>query len=303
MSTPRITLDQWQALQSLADHGSFSGAAQDMELSGSAIRFALHKLEDKLQIQLIEEGEDGRVALTEAGNVLLDRSRQLMSEAEKLESLAQDLRKQDETTINLVVDAGFPTNLLLEALRGFEDAGTPAQINLREVATLGVQRALKSGDADLALATEVPEGFKGQPITTIEYMAVAQPRHPLHDIKRKLLPKDLARHLQIIVQGASGQFQSSGAWVRSERQWTVATLHTALTLVKAGLGFSWLPSHLVQHAVDHGEVKPLKLQAGGSYHVSMFLVVRDPMNCGPAAAKLASIFQQLSADQKQSALA
>ncbi|HDP89728.1 MAG TPA: LysR family transcriptional regulator [Thioalkalivibrio sp.] len=303
MTTPRITLDQWQALQALADHGSFSAAAQDLELSDSAVRFALHKLEDKLQLKLLEQGEDGRVRITDAGHVLLDRARQLMAEARKLEGLARDLREHDDTCINLVVDTGFPTNLLLEALRRFEEAGTPARINLREVAPLGVQRALRAGEADLALGSEIPEGFKGQPITTIEYVAVAQPHHPLHDIKRKLLPKDLTRHLQIIVQGASGQFQSSGAWVRSERQWTVATLHTALTLVKAGLGFSWLPSHLVKHAIEHGEIKPLKFQAGGSYHVSMFLVVRDAMECGPAAAKLASILQQINADPKQSARA
>lgn len=294
MANPRITLDQWQALQSLADHGSYSGAAQDLELSASAIRFALHKLEDKLQLKLTTEQEDGRIALTDAGKILLDRSRQLMTEAEKLEALAGELREQDDTVIQLVVDSGFPTGLLLDALRRFDEAGAAAQITLREVAPLGVQRALRSGEADLALGSEIPEGFKGQPITSIEFVAVAQPHHPLHEIKRKLLPKDLARHLQVIVQGASGQFQSSGAWVRSERQWTVANLHTALTLVKAGVGFSWLPQHLIKHAVENGELKPLQFQAGGSYRVSMFLIVRDLMSCSPAIAKLARIFQELS---------
>jgi DNA-binding transcriptional LysR family regulator len=303
MTTPRITLDQWQALQALADQGSFAAAAQDLELSDSALRFALHKLEDKLQLKLLQQAEDGRVQVTEAGDILLDRSRQLMEEALRLETLARDLHEKDDTQINLVVDTGFPISLLLEALRRFDETRTAARINLREAAPLGVQRALRAGEADLALGSEIPEGFKGQPITTIEYIAVAQPNHPLHDIKRKLLPKDLARHLQIIVQGASGQFQSSGAWVRSERQWTVATPHTALTLVKAGRGFSWLPAHLVKHAIDYGEIKPLRLQAGGSYHVSMFLVVRDAMACGPAAAKLAGILQQISADPKRSARA
>lgn len=292
MSGTRTTLDQWQALQAVIDRGSFPAAAEQLALNESAIRFALHKLEKKLNIQLLQQNGQ-KITLTDAGQVLFDRSQKLLADAEKLEGLAQELTRGQETVIRLLVDASLPSGILLETLRRFAALDLGTRISLTETTGDGVAQALTHKEADLAIGPTIPEGMKGERLLVTEFIAVAHPEHPLHAGERKLLPRDLQRHVQILARGSSGQLQHQEGWVSSDRRWTVAMLNTALSLVKAAQGFSWLPRHVVQPAIENGELKPLNLQAGGIYHESLFLIVGELMNCGPATAKLAALLQEV----------
>lgn len=295
MSGTQTTLDQWQALRAVVERGSFSGAAEQLELNESAIRFALHKLEQKLNVQVLQQNGQ-KIALTEIGQVLYERSRQLLTDAHKLETMAGDLTRGRETTIRLSVDAGFSTGVLLEAMRRFAALDLGTRIHLNETVGDGVAQALINKEADLGIGPTIPPDAKGERLMAIEFIAVAHPQHVLHEGQRKLLPRDLQRHVQIVAAGSSGQLQNVEGWVSSERRWTVAMLNTALSLIRAGLGFGWLPRHVVKTAIENGELKPLNLQAGGVYHESLFLIVGDMMNCGPATARLVSLLQEVCAE-------
>ena len=59
---------------------------------------------------------DGRKAvLTEAGGVLLRRSRQLVKQASQLEDLAHHMEQGWEAEVRLVVDAAYPSARLVRA--------------------------------------------------------------------------------------------------------------------------------------------------------------------------------------------
>src|SRR3546814_10666270 len=87
MKAPRVTLDQWRTLQAVVDHGGFAQAAEVLHRSQSSVSYTVARMQDQLGVPLLRI--DGRKAvLTEAGGVLLRRSRQLVKTASTLEELA-----------------------------------------------------------------------------------------------------------------------------------------------------------------------------------------------------------------------
>jgi len=84
MKAPRVTLDQWRTLQAVVDHGGFAQAAEALHRSQSSVSYTVARMQEQLGVPLLRI--DGRKAvLTEAGNVLLRRSRHLVKQASQLE--------------------------------------------------------------------------------------------------------------------------------------------------------------------------------------------------------------------------
>ncbi len=50
MASPRITLDQWQALMAVVDAGSYAKAAEVLHKSQSSLTYAVQKLESLLGV-------------------------------------------------------------------------------------------------------------------------------------------------------------------------------------------------------------------------------------------------------------
>lgn len=107
MKAPRVTLDQWRTLQAVVDHGGFAQAAEALHRSQSSISYTVARMQEQLGVPLLRI--DGRKAvLTEAGEVLLRRSRQLVKQAGQLEELAHHMEQGWEPEVRLVVDAAYP---------------------------------------------------------------------------------------------------------------------------------------------------------------------------------------------------
>src|SRR3989338_9375835 len=112
MKAPRVTLDQWRTLQAVVDHGGFAQAAEVLHRSQSSVSYTVARMQEQLGVPLLRI--DGRKAvLTDAGDVLLRRSRQLVLQASPLEDLAYNLDQGWEAEVRLVVDAAYPTERLL----------------------------------------------------------------------------------------------------------------------------------------------------------------------------------------------
>lgn len=114
MKAPRVSLEQWRTLQAVVDNGGFAQAAEALHRSQSSISYTVGRMQEQLGVPLLRI--DGRKAvLTEAGNMLLRRSRQLVKQASQLEELAHHMEQGWEAEVRLVVDAAYPTARLVRA--------------------------------------------------------------------------------------------------------------------------------------------------------------------------------------------
>ena len=291
MKAPRVSLDQWRALQAIVEQGGYAQAAAFLHRSQSSVSYAIGCLEAQLGTAVLMI--NGRKAeLTETGRVLFERARKLLEDAGNLEQLATDLSSGQEAEIRLVVDAAFPFEILLQALRRFADHCPQTRIQLEQMILSGVDERLAAGLADLAISGQLPADMLGDEIITIEFMAVAHPRHPLHQLQSALTLDDLRDALQIVISDSGIEHKQDRGWLGASQQWSVSSLDASLQLISNGMGYGWLPRHLIGKELQHGTLKELPLREGKSYTISLYLVYGNPQHIGPATQLLADILKQ-----------
>src|SRR5262249_19252870 len=102
VATPRITLEQWRALQAVVDAGGYAQAAEALHKTQSTITYAVQKIESLLDVKLF--AIQGRKAvITEAGQVLYRRARMLLDDAAALEQGAAAMAADWQPEIRIAV--------------------------------------------------------------------------------------------------------------------------------------------------------------------------------------------------------
>ena len=295
MYTPRISLDQWRSLNAVVESGGYAQAAAMLNRSQSSVSYHIARLQDLLGIEVLRIV--GRKAeLTEHGEVLYRRSRQLLHDAAQLEQLAHTLEQGWESEINLVVDAAFPPSLLMQALIRFEPQSRGTRVQLNEVVLSGAEEALLAGDADIAIGARAPSRFLGDHLITIEFIAVANPAHALHRLNRPLSVDDLEKHLQVVIRDSGYIRKMDFGWLHAKHQWSVSNIDTAVSAISNGLGFGWLPRHIIGSHIEQKALKVLALREGQEFRAPLQLIFGDSEQAGPATRTLAKIIRDVVAD-------
>lgn len=282
----RVTLAQWQMLAAVVDHGGFARAAEVVHKSPSTLNHAVHKLEQQLGVQVLEP-VGRQVRLTEAGEMLLRRARQLIESAEALEDVAGRLAEGLEAEVVLAVDQIFPPQALAVALSRFSATFPHVRVQLHETVLNGGIEMLYDGRADLVASGLSAQGFLGEPLGQVRFIAVAHPEHQLHRLDRQLDLRDLLRHRQLVVRDSALRQSMDSGWLKAEQRWTVGHLETSIDMVRRGLGFAWLPDTRITADMAAGRMKALPLAAGGVREIPMQLIFRDRDRAGPATHAVA----------------
>lgn len=286
---PLATLDQWVTFLAVIDTGGFAQAGDHLHCSQSGVSYTINKLQERLGVQLFTM-EGRKAILTEAGKALVDKVRVLLKDALELEAMAKQIAFGQDTEIRLTVDKAFPTSLLVNALGAFSRDCPDTLVRLQEAANLESEDLAEA--TDVAIGPQVPRDCLADFLMEVRLVAVAHPGHPLHQLNRPLTQDDLRQETQVIITDSRTGDRHSG-WVSSSGKWYVATMETASAVIKAGNCFGWLPEHLVEEAVNNGDLKVLPLERGRVRAVPMYLIY--PKNTGEhtATTQLASILKKL----------
>jgi DNA-binding transcriptional LysR family regulator len=145
---------------------------------------------------------------------------------------------------------------------------------------------------DLAVTAMVPQGFLGEPLTIVEFVAVAHPDHALHALGRPLTQRDLRQHRQIVVRDSGVKQSVDAGWLGAQQRWTVSHLATSVQAVARCMGFAWLPRHRIAGELERGELEPLALVEGATRQHELYLVFADRDQAGPAARALADCLRE-----------
>jgi len=289
-TAPKISLDQWRALLAVVDAGGYAQAAEVLHKSQSAVTYAVQKLESLLAVKVFEV--IGRKAhLTPTGQVLYRRAKALLEEAGSLENAAGTLAAGWEPELRLAVEIIFPTWLLLQCFARFADERPQTRIELYETVLSGTEEMLLQRKVDLAICSQVPQGFAGDALMRTQVIAAAHPDHPLHQLGRELTLQDLRKHRHLVIRD-SGSQRRSGSWVGAEQIWTVSHKATSIHAACMGLGFAWFPEETVRDELERGLLKPLPLREGAKRAAELYLVFADRDYAGPGALRLAEIIRE-----------
>jgi DNA-binding transcriptional LysR family regulator len=292
---PRISLEQWRSLLAVVDAGGYAQAAEQLHKSQSAVTYAVQKMETLLGVKVFEVV--GRKAhLTPTGEVLYRRAKALLDEASALEGAAGSLAAGWEPELRLAVEIIFPTWLLLQCFAKFAEERPQTRMELYETVLSGTEEALRLRNVDLAISSQVPQGFAGDHLMRLHFIAAAHPDHPLHKLGRELTLQDLRKHRHLVIRD-SGSQRRSGSWLDAEQSWTVSHKATSIHAAGLGLGFAWYPEEMVRGELERGLLKPLVLREGGDRWADLYLVFADRDYAGPGTLRLAEIIREYVAKE------
>ena len=285
-----ITLEQWRALTAVVDAGGYAQAAKLMHKTQSSVSYAVQKLESVLGVKAFKV-EGRKAVLTPTGDLLYRRARFLLDEAGGLEQAAKKLSAGWEAEIRVVVEAIFPTFVLLRCLDLLGNESPHTRIEMIESVISGSSEALLQGQADLAIAGSVPQGFLGDSLMQARFVLVAHPHHALHRLGRKITMRDLRAQRQLVIR-ETGLRRDTRPSVEAMQRWTVSNIATSIEAARCGYGYAWLPEENLRDQIAAGTLKPLPMREGGERFAQLYLIFADRDHAGPATLRLAQIIRE-----------
>lgn len=295
MSAPKISLEQWRALLTVVDAGGYAQAAEALHKSQSAISYAVQQIESRLGVKAFEV-QGRKAVLTATGQLLVRRAKALLDEAAGLERAAGQLSAGWEAELRLAVEIIFPNRVLLPALAAFGEISPHTRIELIESVIGGTSEALLSGRVDLAIAPVIPQGFIGEALMTLRFLAVAHPGHPLHQLNRPLTPNDLRNHRHLVVRDSGAARDPRQQTLDAKQRWVVSHMSTSIQAVAMGYGFSWFPEDKIADELAAGSLRPLPLRDGAERFLTLYLIFADRDYAGPGLLQLRDILLQTVAE-------
>ena len=287
---PHITLEQWRALTAVVDAGGYAQAAHAMHKTQSAVSYAVQKLESVLGVKVFKV-KGRKAGLTPTGELLYRRARYLIDEAGGLEQAAKKLSAGWEAEIRVVVEAIFPTFVLLRSIDILGQQSPHTRIEVVESVISGTTEALLQGEADLAIAGTVPQGFLGDSLMQIRFVLVAHPDHALHQLGRNITLQDLRAHRQLLIR-ETGLRRDTRPFVEATQRWTVSNMATSIEAARSGYGYAWLPEEKLRDQLAAGTLKPLPMREGSERFAQLYLIFADRDHAGPATLRLAEIIRE-----------
>ncbi|AXQ30856.1 LysR family transcriptional regulator [Solimonas sp. K1W22B-7] len=289
---PKISLEQWRALATVVEAGGYAQASEQLHKTQSSVTYAVQKIERLLGLKAFTI-EGRKAVLTPAGHVLHRRARALLDEALSLEHGAASLAAGWEPEVRLAAEIIFPTWALLRCFASFAQEQPQTRIQLYESVLGGTDELLMERRVDFAIAAHVPQGFAGDALMPLRFIAAAHPDHPLHQLGRELDFRDLRKHRQLVIRDTAQQrVREAGSWQEAEQRYTFSNKATAIAAACLGLGFSWYPEDTIRAELAEGRLKPLPLREGRERFVQLYLVFADRDYPGRAAWRLGEIIRE-----------
>ncbi len=245
------TLRQLQYLKLLAEHASFSRAADAASVSQPALSAGIQELERVLGAPVVERTR-GAVQLTAVGAEAVSRAEDVLARTEDLVEAARNAGRPLSGRLRLGIIPTVAPFLLPATLPGLKAAYPALRLFIREDLTSRLIAGLKAGQLDCAVIAlpYAASGIDHARIGDDEILAAAPAGHPLAsggDIQPGALKGE---DLILLEDGHCLRDQALAAVdidaPRGEDVFAATSLHTLVQMVSSGLGVSFLPAMAVK---------------------------------------------------------
>ncbi|MCI8209318.1 LysR family transcriptional regulator [Pseudomonas sp. S25] len=282
-------LEQMRLFVSVAEQRSFSAVARDMHRAQSAVSSAIAMLEADLGVSLFERSSGRQPRLTEAGTALLEEARELLRQCERIDGRALALMRGQEAQLRVAHDEAMPYQPVLDSLEALSDRFPTLEVQLASGAQGDVARKLLERRADLGLLfhhEQMPAALERRGLGSVEMVTVCSVGHPLAS-EARVTRQQLARHRQLLI--APQQSGYPGGEQLSPHVWRADSFYVMAELLMRGLGWAWLPRHVVQYPTYQSQMTEL-VSEWTPPPLVVEMVWRRDEPLGPAAQWLSESF-------------
>jgi len=245
-----LTLRQLRVFAAVANHLSFSRAAESLHLTQPAVSMQIKQLEETIGLPLFEQ-MGKRIFLTEAGREILHYSRTIAQQLLEAEAVIDELKglERGKLTISVVGTANyFAPQLLAQFCKRY----TGITVSLNVVNREAVIKHLEDNSTDLAIMGRPPEGMDiyAETFMANPLVVIAAPDHPL--ASQRKIPLERLRGLTFLMreQGSGTRAAMERFFQEHDIDFEVGTeMNTNEAIkqaVQVGMGLSVLSLHTVE---------------------------------------------------------
>ncbi|MCR5884251.1 LysR family transcriptional regulator [Rhizobacter sp. J219] len=252
-------LHSMRVFSRVIEEGSFAGAARQLNLSAAVVTRLVADLEEHLGARLINR-TTRRLALTDIGELYLERVRQILTEVEEAEALASAATSEPRGHLRVLVPPAFAVHQIAKHLPRFRELYP--KVTLELAAPGPVETVDENYDVSIIQVGLQPLNgdFVARLLARSEVITCASPDY-LDRHGRPKHPEELHRHEAMLPSFAREITFHRGPWGDDEpagesvtlvpARPALSTIHsdTMYAAALAGMGISGLPSYVVEDAL------------------------------------------------------
>jgi DNA-binding transcriptional LysR family regulator len=258
-----VTIRQLKIFESVARNLSFSRAAEDLHLTQPAVSMQIKQMEDHAGLPLFTQAGK-RIALTEAGKLMLRHSMVILADLKAAELSINNLKAggAQRLRVGLVTSGSYFFPHLIGAFL-HDQTGIELDMTVRSRDQLIA--LLRSDQIDLAVMVHAPDdpAIVAEAFAPNPFVLVAAPTHPL--AFERNIPYLRIAHECLIVRESGTDTRSAanstfGNHESTPRFMEIGCAEAIKQSVMAGMGISFLSAQSVQFEVRAGLLKVLDVQ-------------------------------------------
>ncbi|MGE0874441.1 MAG: LysR family transcriptional regulator [Burkholderiales bacterium] len=256
-----------QVFHAVAKHLSFTKAAEALFMTQPAVTFQIKQLEEHFNTRLFERGH-GRIAITPAGQVVMEYAEQILALSAELDTRLKELTG-DVAGLLLIGASTTIAEFLLPKVLGEFKSGYPKVMPRLFVAnseTVESRVAARTLDIGFIESPSHLQGVTSDVCCEDELMVVCAPGHPLARLKG-VEPGQLVQYPYISREPGSGTrevvdryFQHAGVEPESlDVVMELGSPEALKGLVATGLGFTVMSRATVSNELRLGQLASVPL--------------------------------------------
>ncbi|HEX5679133.1 MAG TPA: LysR family transcriptional regulator [Alcanivorax sp.] len=243
------------AFLAVVESGSFSAAAERLFLTQPAVSKRIAQLETQLGTRLFDR-VGRRIRLTEAGQALLPRARQLLLDLEDMGRAISNLTGKVSGTLRIGTSHHIGLHRLPPVLRRFSREYPDVKLDIHFIDSEEAWEAVLHGDLEMGVVTLPPQPdprLHSQAVWQDPLVFMAAPEHPLARMPRvsldtltgysAILPSPVTFTRRIV----ESLFEAQALTLNISM--STNYLETIHMMVSIGLGWSVLPETMLDDSV------------------------------------------------------
>ncbi|MFJ3468482.1 LysR family transcriptional regulator [Pseudomonas sp. NPDC090201] len=291
----RLNLTHLHSFAMVIRHGSFSAAAERLNLTQPAVSLHIRQLEERLNLRLIERVAK-RIKPTSAGSTLLTHIGRIDAVVEDalldLSSHAQGVAGQ----VAIGTGATACIHLLPPILQQLRRQFPALDVRVSTGNTDGILRAVEENRLDLALVT-LPASGRSLSITPLlddEFVAIFSAEH--HAVPDVITPQALIELPLVVFEAGSSTRLLIDEWylhagLRIKPVMELGSIEAIKEMVGAGLGYSIVPRMSVAGEHHRRGLRVMPLQP--PLRRTLGIVLRQDKPLGKALRQVLEALQTL----------
>jgi DNA-binding transcriptional LysR family regulator len=286
-----MNLHRLRIFQAVAQHMSFSTAAEHLYLTQPAVSLQVRALERSLDVRLFDR-TGGRLALTPAGEALLRSATAILNAEAEARRVIDELKGASAGRLLLAANTTGGMYFVPRVIAAFRAEAPKVQIELDVDATDRICERVAQSTVDIGFVAGPLEDRRltVEPVAQDRLVLVASPAHPLAaGGRRRVTLEELTAQPLIVPEAASRtrmlverRLREAGLPFRPAGQ--LVGTEAVKKAVEADLGVAFVSSYAVEDELATGRLRALEVE-GLAIVRPIVMVYRSERYFTPAAQR------------------